>query len=85
MVCFEMKASEERAERARNHVLRDNVDELGGDKTKHVLLGQIKDFVLWRLKLVNDIIRFTQKKKYICIHIFFLKDLSATISRIDYR
>lgn len=40
-------------------MLRDDAEELGRNQTIHVLSGHIKDFVLWRLKLVNDIIRFT--------------------------
>lgn len=54
-----MIASEDSRERDRNHVLRENAGEVGRDKTKHALLGQIEDFLLWRLKLVNDLIRFT--------------------------
>lgn len=54
-----MIASEDSSERDTNHVLRENAGEVGRDKTKHALLGQIEDFLLWRLKLVNDMIRFT--------------------------
>lgn len=53
-----MMASLDRAERAGNHLLRDGAEEVGRDQIIHVLLGQSKDFVLWRRKLVKDIIRF---------------------------
>lgn len=52
-----MKTGVDRAEIAGNHVLRG--EEVGRDQTVHVLLSQIKDLILWRLKLVNDTIRFT--------------------------
>lgn len=61
-----MKSGVDGAERARNHVLSDVDEEVVRDQTIHVLLGQIKDFVLWRLKLVKDAIRFS-----------VFKDLSA--------
>lgn len=53
-----MMVSLDRAERAGNHLLRDGAEEVGRDQIIHVLLGQSKDFVLWRRKLVKDIIRF---------------------------
>lgn len=53
-----MKAGMDRAKIAGNYVLRDDAEEVGRDQTIYVLLGQIKNFVLWRLKLVNDAIIF---------------------------
>lgn len=53
-----MKAGMDRAKIAGNYVLRDDAEEVGRDQTIYVLLGQIKNFVLWRLKLVNDVIIF---------------------------
>lgn len=67
-----MIASEDSRERDRNHVLRENAGEVGRDKTKHALLGQIEDFLLWRLKLINDMIRFTLKKKKFFKSLFLL-------------
>lgn len=74
-----MMASLDRAERAGNHLLRDGAEEVGRDQIVHVLLGQSKDFVLWRRKLVKDIIRFP--------FFFFppLKISPPAVSRMDYR
>lgn len=54
-----MKTGMDRAEIAGNHVLRGDAEAVGRDQTVHVLLSSIKHLMLWRVKLVNDTVRFT--------------------------
>lgn len=75
-----MKAGRGRTEIAGNHVLRDDAEEVGRDQTTYVFLSQIKNFVLWRLKPMNNVIIFIPHSPAP----LFLT-LLPTVRRMDYR